>query len=639
MKPERWHEISRIFKSALSVGPDARMAFIRDQCGADESLRKQVEDLVESHQRASAEHFIAANAEHDAAGLMVLEEESPPKSVLKDGQVFGSYLILGSLGAGGMGEVYLAKDLRLDRTVALKILPPEVAADQRRMQRFRQEAKVASSLNQPNILTVYEFGEVDARHFLATEYVDGETLRDFTRLRQLKLSEILDLSLQILAAIEAAHEASIVHRDIKPENVMIRRRDRIVKVLDFGLAKVTEKTSSSVAPSTLEADTQFKTAAGAVMGTVSYMSPEQAQGLHVDERTDIWSAGVMIYEMVAGTLPFKGLTSSHTIVQILEKDPLPLTQLESVTVPAEMQRIVSKSMAKSADERYQSTKDMLIDLRNLKKEVDREAEMLRSTAPDRSMAGTAETKVAHATAVDSFSAEHTARSSRSAKILLVFGAATLVLIVASIFGMNAWKSRGAKPLAAAPAPTSTAVRQLTYSVTVQKYRNGRPFEAPFQLANEMLFERGYQIRLNVTSPQTGYLYILNEGPHEKDQPPEFVVLFPSSTSNNGSALVTPGRSFQIPETSWFSLDTEKGTEGVWFIFSATAVPELEPVRMLANRGNQGLINDPGLRDAVQAFLQTHSARKPTAEHDKERKETTLAVPGDLMLHRIHLEHQ
>lgn len=639
MKPERWHEISRIFKSALSVDPDARTAFIRDQCGADESLRKQVEDLVESHRRASAEHFIAANAEQDAAGLMVLEEENARKSVLEDGQVFGSYLILGTLGAGGMGEVYLAKDLRLDRTVALKILPPEVAADQRRMQRFRQEAKVASSLNQPNILTVYEFGEVDARHFLATEYVDGETLRDFARLRQLKLSEILDLSLQILAAIEAAHEASIVHRDIKPENVMIRRRDRIVKVLDFGLAKLTEKTSSSRAESSLEAATQFKTAAGAVMGTVSYMSPEQAQGLPVDERTDIWSAGVMIYEMVAGTLPFKGLTSSHTIVQILEKDPVPLTQLESVTVPAELQRIVSKSMAKSTDERYQSAKEMLIDLRNLKKEVDREAEMQRSTAPDRSAARTDETKVARATAVDSFSAGETARSRSNATILLAFGAATLILIVASIFGMNAWRSRGAKPLAAVSAPTLSAVRQLTYSVTVQKYRDGRPFEAPFQLANEMLFERGYQIRLNVTSPQTGYLYILNEGPHEKDQPPEFVVLFPSSTSNNGSALVTPGRKLVIPETSWFSLDNEKGTEGVWLVFSATAVPELEPVRLFANRVNQGLITDQALRDAVQAFLQTHSGRKPTAERHKERKETTLEVPGDLMLHLINLEHQ
>ena len=637
---ERWHEISRIFKSALSVDPEARAALIEEQCGTDESLRKQVEDLVESHQRASAEAFIAGAAADDAAGLVVNdEEEQEGRSGLEEGQTFGSYLILGTLGAGGMGEVYLAKDLRLDRTVALKILPPEVAGDQRRMQRFRQEAKVASSLNQPNILTIFEFGEVDSRDFLAAEYVDGETLRDLTRRLQLKLSEILDISIQILAALEAAHEAKIVHRDMKPENVMIRRRDRIVKVLDFGLAKVTETTSSSVAGTKSEAATEFKTAPGSVMGTVKYMSPEQAQGLHVDERTDIWSAGVMIYEMVAGTVPFRGMTSSHTVVQIIEKDPLPLTQLQNVNVPAELQRIVSKSMAKNADERYQSTKDMLIDLRYLKKEVDREAEIQRSTAPDQptTSAKTDQTNVERATADFSNTERHAIEGARRRKMVLVF--ALSALVVMAVFGVTAWRSFRAKPAASVPAVASSPVRELAYSVTVQKYRNGKPFEAPFQLAKEILFERGYQIRLNVSSPQSGYLYILNEGPHEEDQAPEFAVLFPSPTSNSGSAFVMEDRKLQIPEKSWFHLDNEKGTEKVWLIFAAKAVPELERVRVFANPNSQGLITDPVLHDAVQTFLKTHSDSKPTAEQHEERKETNLAAHGDILVHLIELEHQ
>jgi serine/threonine protein kinase len=655
LKPERWQEISLIFKSALSVDPEARAAFIQRRCGTDESLRKQVEELVESHQRATDEAFIAGAAAHDAAGLVVYdEEEQDRRSVLEDGQTFGSYLILGTLGAGGMGEVYLAKDLRLDRTVALKILPPELAGDERRMQRFRQEARVASSLNQPNILTIFEFGEVDSRHFLAAEYVDGETLRDFTRSRQLKLSEILDISIQVLAAIEAAHEAKIVHRDIKPENVMIRRRDRIVKVLDFGLAKLTEKTSSSVAES-LEAATQFKTAAGSVLGTVSYMSPEQAQGLQVDVRTDIWSAGVMIYEMVAGTLPFKGLTSSHTIVQILEKDPLPLTQLENVKVPAELQRIVSKSMAKNGDERYQSAKDMLIDLRNLKKRSELDAEIERSVSPH-SDAVAATTDKNTIPRTEPIEAERTrpelSESDRGRRNRWVpVTALILVLIAGLIIAANWSQLRRSTVVAPAPPLTAATERTLSYWMTVQKYRNGQPFENPFRLAGEINFEKDYRVRLNVSSSQSGYLYILNEGPPPADGPgpqpaspagvadsSSLVVLFPSTTANDGLSYLAANQRVEIPQLTWFAFDAEQGTEKVWLVFSANAVPELEAVKRFANPKDRGLIKDAGLNARVEEFLKAHSDPKAIIEKDDELKQTSLKIGGDLLVHAIKLEH-
>ena len=246
MTPERWQQISRIFKSAISLDVDARAAYVADQCGGDESLRSEVEKLIGAHDQATAENFIGGRAAEDGAVLIIDEsEEQQPR--LTKGQQLGSYVILDRLGAGGMGEVYLAQDSRLERTVALKVLSSDISADKRRMQRFRQEAKVVSSLNQPNILTIFEFGDIEGLTFLATEYIDGQTLRDYLHGKRLKLAETLDIGIQVLAALDAAHEARIVHRDIKPENVMLRRRDSVVKVLDFGLAKVTEKKSQAPA--------------------------------------------------------------------------------------------------------------------------------------------------------------------------------------------------------------------------------------------------------------------------------------------------------------------------------------------------------------------------------------------------------
>jgi hypothetical protein len=533
-----------------------------------------------------------------------------------------------------MGEVYLATDTRLDRLVALKILSGEVAHDKRRMQRFQKEARMVSSLNQPNILTIFEFGEIESLHFLASEYVEGETLRQYLSGKRLKLTEILDITMQICAAVEAAHEARIVHRDIKPENVMIRRRDHIVKVLDFGLAKGTETASVTHATDS-EVVTQYKTAAGTILGTVNYMSPEQAQGLAVDERTDLWSMGVIIYEMITGQLPFKGRTNSHTIVQILEKEQVPLTQATQLPVPSELQRIVNKALAKHPDERYQTAKDLFIDLRTLRKQLDHDTELKGSAAPlltDQSI------KTTSAIAASPTIEKDGARSSQRGKIVklgAVLG--TIVILVLALWGINYWRlpKKGSNTVTSLP----RTERVLTYSVTVQKYRDDKPFEAPFQLAKEILFERDYQIRLNMSSPQPGFLYILNEGPHQQGQPADFVVLFPSPTSNNGSALITENQQIQIPEKSWIKFDKEKGTERVWLVFATNAVPELEPIRSYASLKTKGLITDPGLRDSVQQFFRTHADSKPSIEQNAERKETRISSTQELLIHFIDLEHQ
>ena len=289
------------------------------------------------------------------------------------------YRIVSKIGAGGMGEVYLAQDSRLDRKVALKILPEDLALDDERMRRFVQEAKAASALNHPNIITIYEIGETGKQHFIAAEYIDGETLHTQVSRGPMTLNSVLDAGVQIASALEAAHEARIIHRDIKPDNVMVRP-DGLIKVLDFGIAKVSEP--APVLGADLEAATTLKggTSPGLIIGTAAYMSPEQAKGLPVDARTDIFSFGVVLYEMLTGRKAFDGETPMDVIGAILYKEPSPIRQL-TPQVPAEVERIVNKLLRKDPNERYQTVKDVLIDLKDVRKDLEFQDKLKTAPAP------------------------------------------------------------------------------------------------------------------------------------------------------------------------------------------------------------------------------------------------------------------
>ena len=292
------------------------------------------------------------------------------------------YRILEKLGAGGMGEVYLAEDTKLGRKVALKLLAEELTQNRDRLSRFDQEAYAASALNHPNILTIYEMGDEDGRHYIVTEFVDGVTLRKRLRASPMELAEVLNIAIQIAGALEEAHAAGIIHRDIKPENIMIRRNGH-VKVLDFGLAKLTESQFGGE-----EADGEavtralVQTDAGVVMGTSQYMSPEQARGKPVDARTDIWSLGVVLYEMAAGRAPFFGDTKTDVIVAIAKTDPPPIARF-APNLPAEFEWIVMKALRKSVDERYQTIKEFESDLKKLKQRLEFQTELERSMPPDK----------------------------------------------------------------------------------------------------------------------------------------------------------------------------------------------------------------------------------------------------------------
>ncbi|MDQ3665411.1 MAG: protein kinase [Acidobacteriota bacterium] len=352
-----WQQIESLYHQALELPLEERAAHISMACRGNEKLRREVDSLISSHMEASA--FMEDSVAEQATRLIANEQIT---SII--GQTVGNYAILSLIATGGMGEVYLAEDTRLGRQVAVKLLPSCFGADGERLRRFQQEARAASALNHPNILTIHEVGEANGRQFLATEFIEGITLRH--RMEQkspLELPEALHIGTQMASALGAAHYAHIVHRDVKPENVMIRH-DGYVKVLDFGLAKLTELPAGNP-----DSPTLVSTDPGMVMGTARYMSPEQARGLTADPRTDIWSLGVVLYEMIAGRAPFEGPTATDIIVSIVEKNPLPLTYY-SPSIPVEVEWIVGKALRKDREERYQSAKDFWNDLRRFKQRLE-----------------------------------------------------------------------------------------------------------------------------------------------------------------------------------------------------------------------------------------------------------------------------
>src|SRR6266498_3806543 len=362
MKPERLQRSDEILQGALELRPEERAVFLDEACAGDEALRQRVESLLLAAQRMDG--FMEERMSRVAGELMM---EGPV--IASPGQVIGYYKIVELLDKGGMGEVYLATDTRSGREVALKLLPDSSISDQQRVRRFQQEARSILALNHPNIVTIYEIGQTDSAHYIVTERITGETLRLRLAGSPLEISEALSIAIEVSKALEATHTAGIMHRDIKPENIMLRP-DGYVKVLDFGIAKLTEQRPAS---DHYEVGTTavLQTRPGLVLGTGHYMSPEQTRGQKVDARSDIWSLGVVVYEMVGGIPPFPGETPSDCIVSILTAEPPPLSGVLP-DVPLKLESILQKALRKNSDERYQTIKEMLADLRNLKGELEAE---------------------------------------------------------------------------------------------------------------------------------------------------------------------------------------------------------------------------------------------------------------------------
>ncbi len=370
MTPARLQTIEELFRAALDQEPDQISAFLDTACEGDELLRRKVEVLVASHQRAGS--FI----ETSAIGLTKKIIQKGRADFLV-GRTIGHYKLSERIGTGGMGEVYLATDITAGRKAALKLLPTRFTGDAERLKRFQQEARALVGLNHPNIVTVYEIGEDRSTHYIASELIEGETLHQRLARGPMETDEVVDVAIQVASALAVAHEAGIVHRDIKPENIMLRP-DGYVKVLDFGIAKLVEQ-DVPVTMATEEAVLLVETNLGSILGTVRYMSPEQALGAPVDKRTDIWSLGVVLYEMVARHAPFTGDTPHEVMNSILATEPPRLTNYVAQT-PGELQQIVSTALLKEREERYQSAHELLEALKSLRREMEFKDGLKRSTA-------------------------------------------------------------------------------------------------------------------------------------------------------------------------------------------------------------------------------------------------------------------
>ena len=419
MKNSTWQRAKQIFDEAREVRADERAAYLDIHCSSDVELRGEVEKLLGSYDSDFLEETAL-----DAAEALV-------KPSLTEGQIIGRYRIGKLIGSGGMGQVFVAEDTELGRQVAFKVLHHDVGADDERLRRFIQEARAASALNHPNILTIHEIGSFEGFRYIVSEYIDGETLRD--RIRDgISTAESVDITCQIAAALRAAHSAGIVHRDIKPENVMLRQ-DGLVKVLDFGLAKLTEADDRPIDQSSPAS--VVETSPGLVMGTAAYMSPEQARGQSVDSRTDLWSLGVVFHEMLTGTSPFEGETVTELISSILKSD---ISETVAEDIPPELQPICRKALAKDKDSRYRSAHDLLNDLEGEKKRME------YSFQPSRyvSVSTTDELKTQLIRPRPTLSAEYIVTSVKRHKYATL---AAAVIVATLAVGLSVYNYNGATP--------------------------------------------------------------------------------------------------------------------------------------------------------------------------------------------------
>ncbi|MBA2493071.1 MAG: protein kinase, partial [Acidobacteria bacterium] len=426
MNQDHWQKVKGLFDAAVELTPQKRKRFLDKSCGKDDGLRCEVENLLDSFENAKS--FMEQPAAKEVASFII-----EPGGKLQSGTSFGHYEIIQQIGAGGMGEVYLALDKKLDRQVAVKILNEKFSRHESNLNRFIHEAKAASALNHPNILVIHEIGASGDVHYIVSEFIKGKTLREIIKESPMKLAEVLDITIQTANALTAAHTANIIHRDIKPENIIIRH-DGYLKILDFGLAKLVEQKNKSFLGLEDETAKQNQTAKGTILGTVNYMSPEQAKGEKVDGRTDIFSFGVLIYEMIAGRTPFAGNSMSETLANLINSEPQPLLRYAE-GVPNELQRIVSKMLRKNKDERYQTMKGLLADLKDLRENLAFDERLEKSHSPDAENA----TKILQATTGNANlqTAETQDGFSQKIKRHKSFAAFALIVLLAAI-GFGYW---------------------------------------------------------------------------------------------------------------------------------------------------------------------------------------------------------
>jgi serine/threonine-protein kinase len=560
----------------------------------------------------------------------------------------GRYAIQKELARGGMGVVYLAHDQQLhSRPVVVKILLEEAYQSEYIVQKFRQEVEALSRIDHPGIVGIIDAGELPkGEPFIVMQYVEGVTLRSVMNPEGMNLERIGEILKQIGRALTAAHSRGIFHRDLKPDNIMLQdlgHGEEQVKIIDFGIAKVKD---SVVAPST---------SLNLSPGTVAYMAPEQLSGRPITAATDIFALGAIAYETVTGRKPFNPETGFELLqmhqagVRVNPADLRP-------SLPSEAQEVILKALAYNPGDRFSSPRDFGDRLaRALAQEVEHtESPRAPSLQLPATQLSNEETPLAQPLAAASpktiqvpfqpaqpVSESHPGFGEQSAgprrsrsKLIPFLAVAGLLIAVASLAIWSATRSRNGKTEEKEPGTPTAAERNLSYGLTVQKMRSDHPYQEPFESSGQEIFENGWKFRMNVTSPQEGYLYLLNEGPAADDET-TYNVLFPEAKTNGGSPRVIADQKLQ---TAWMRFDDHQGTEKFWIVWAAAPVKELDAVTDAVNEQDLGEIKDSAKLRRVRDFLAQHSSPRPEVAKDSAKKQTTIKGKGGTLVSFVELEH-
>ena len=638
----RWHRIGEIYHSAVPLSRSERAAYVTSACSGDSELQEEVESLL--HADDSSGGFLEA-AVFDL-GLKILSDDGltsdETDAIIENrgpDELLGKtlderYLIERQLGHGGVGKVYLARDLKLhNKHVVVKVLLEKSLKNEWVALKFRQEKEALARIDHPGVVGIVDTGELaDGEPYIVMQYVDGISIREAIKAQPegMDLDRAASIIKQAGSALSAVHERNIYHRDLKPENIMLQRvghGEEQVKILDFGVAKVKE---SLIASSTVTDATSA--------GTISYMSPEQLRLQKVSAASDIYSLGVIAYEIVTGRRPFKAQTAAHLAemqregIRVKPMDLCPLLSPDA-------EQIILKALTFEPQDRYQNAAEFGNALAHA---LISEQESV--TVPGRSAESSSETPLETiATPFEPAVGHSSPRMVSSTPVDLkeqkrgwpkIAGALALiaVLVVGALlltkrqflFGNNPNTGGG-----------NMAERSLAYWLTVQKMRDGKPYQEPFQSSGQEIFENGYKFRLNMSSPQAGYLYVFNEGAPERDNT-SFTIIYPTPLTNNGSAKLDANQTIQ---TNWNTFAGRIGTEQFWITWSASPVAELEAARDTALTNKEGALTDAAMVRTVKEFLTKHSDPKPETTKDSAKQRTNMRANGDVLVKLVELEHR
>ncbi|HKU76920.1 MAG TPA: serine/threonine-protein kinase [Pyrinomonadaceae bacterium] len=552
------------------------------------------------------------------------------------------YLIEKELGHGGVGVVYLARDCKLhDKPVVVKVLLEKSVQDQWLVQKFSQEKEALARVDHPGVVGILDTGELpNGMPYFVMQFVDGMSLREAVKQLPdgMELSRVASIVRQIGAALSAVHTKKIYHRDLKPENIMLQMLSRgteQVKIVDFGIAKIKE---SVVAPSTVTG--------AATAGTIIYMSPEQLHGIKVTAASDIYSFGVIAYELVTGRRPFNPETIAHLSdmqrqgVRVKPGDLRP-------RLPAEAERLILKALSFAPKDRFENAAEFgdalacallgeeeTLEQRSLLTELP--PTIVSVAAPSDQLKQPVSSAETVRDAVDSAPKQaQTVVRRPSARlkyavmiagfILLVVGAGVATKLFTSLGQNDNTDSRNQLPQ-----------RSLTYSLTVQKMRDGKPYQEPFQSSGQEIFESGYKFRLNVSGAEAGYLYVFNEGVGDNTARNSFNIIYPTPAINQGSPKLNANSSLQ---TNWNTFAGQPGTELFWMIWSASPVPVLEAAKDAAFKDPEGSVKDAAVMENLKSFLSKYSQSKPETTKDTAQRQTTVVIEGDVLVKLLELEHR